>query len=122
MENIMNFFTEAPTLVEAYYVIIAICLLGIFIFTFLPESIALKLFIPYRLISHRSFLHKKEQREYDWASALRKQSILLLAAAFLSVLILLFTSFYGRIVAKVGLGILAVLFIGGGIWIDPARD
>lgn len=121
MEIIKKIFTEAPNLMEAYYIIIAIALLGGFIFTFLPEKIALKLFIPYQLVSHRAFLHQKEKKSLNWSKALKRQRLLLLFLAFLATLILVLSSFYGQILAKIGLAILAASVIIGGYWVNPTK-
>lgn len=122
MDLITSFFTETPTITEMYYVILGLSLLGFFVFRFLPEKTALKLFVPYQLISHRAFLHKKDKREYNWSIALRRQSIVLLGVASISILILVLANMYGTIVSKVGLGVLAIVVLLGALWVDPARN
>ena len=122
MDLIRSFFIEAPNAIEIYYLVLGISLLGIILYNVLPERIALKLFIPYRIVAYRATLHKNEKKEYDWSKALNRQSILLLIVFVYSIIILLLTHLYGAIVAKVGLGILAFLFIIGAFWIDPVKN
>ena len=121
MNTITNFFTEAPSITGMFYAIIGVSLLGILLFNFLPRKIALKLFIPYRIVSHRATLHKKDNKEYDWSAALKKQSILLLAVFVLSVAILFLTSLYGTMVANIGIVALVFFFIIGSFWVDPTK-
>lgn len=119
MELITDLFTKTPSIIEVYYIILGVSFIGFILFGLFPEQIALKLFIPYRQVVVQSHKHKKKKKEYNWSQALKRQSILLLVIFIYSIAVLLLTNLYGVNIAKIGLGILALIIILGGIWVDP---
>lgn len=114
MDIIIKFFTEAPNIIEMFYVIIGVSLLGIFIFHFLPEEKALKW-----LITYWGYYSKREK--YDWVKTLRKNTVFLLMIFIYSFFILIFTYVFGKIIAEIGIWILAVLVFIGSFWLYPVK-
>lgn len=111
---IEKFFTEAPTIIELFYLIAGISLVGSLLFNFLPEEKALQWFVTYR-----GYERKKE--EYDWTATLRRQTIFLFTIFIYSVIILLLSAFSGEGVAKIGGIILVVLVFIAIFWLEPVK-
>lgn len=121
MDIIKDFFTEGPNSIEFFYLVLVLSFIGFVLFKRLPERIALKFFVPYRMVTYRTTGDRPMNKDYDWTKALNRQSILLLIICIFSMFVLFLSNVYGIIVAKVALGILALLAMIGGYWIDPAR-
>lgn len=114
MDIIRKFFTEAPNVIEMFYIILGVSALGTFIFHFLPEKKALKW-----LVTYRGYYFKRE--EYDWVKTLRKNVVFLSMVCIYSLIILIFTYIFGKTIAEVGIWILAVLVFIATFWLDPVK-
>lgn len=114
MEIISEFFTGKPDITEIIYIILVVSASSFSIFHFLPEEKALKYFTVYR-----GYRTKKEN--YDWNKTLRKQSIFLLLIFIYSLMLLIFTYFFGEKLAKIGLLLLAFLVLIASFFLEPVK-
>ena len=114
MEIIKNFFTEAPTIIELFYLIAGISLTGSLLFHFLPEEKALQWFVTYRG-------YERRKEEFDWTATLKRQTIFLFSIFIYSVIILMLSSFFGEGVAKIGLWVFATLVLFASFWLEPIK-
>lgn len=114
MKIIKHFFTEAPTIIEMFYMIAGVSLSGSLIFRFFPEKKALECFVTYRG-------HKGRDEDFDWTATLERQTIFLFSIFIYSIIILLLSLSYGESVAKVGGIILVVLVFIVLFWLEPVK-
>lgn len=114
MDIINKFFTETPSVIGMFYIIIGISLLGIFIFKFFPEEKALKW-----LISYGGYYPEREK--YDWSKTLKRRTVFLFIILIYCILILSLSYLFSKTIAKIGIGILAIFVLIGSFFLEAVE-